>query len=275
MAASLAPTAGVARPRATRRRRTRENPAIDADVTIDNRGEGRALLLLHGGVGPWSVIPFAERLAAAGGIRTITPTHPGFSGTARPERLRTPADLADHYLTLLAELDMSGVTVVGFSFGGWIAAELALRADPRVARLVIVDGVGIEVEDHPIAGGGKLTPAELHAASYHDPDRFAVLSDEQRDERAANLAALASYAAGGPDGELPSRLAEVRIPALVVWGESDRIVDPGYGRAYAEAFADARFELIPRAGHLPQLEQPEALARAILAFVGSPARPPG
>ena len=61
------------------------------------------------------------------------------------------------------------------------------------------------------------------------------------------------------DPTLLGRLATVTVPTLVVWGEADRIGDLDYGRAYAAAIPGARFEVVARAGHLPQLENPEAL----------------
>src|SRR5205823_12613139 len=96
-----------------------------SQVSFTDRGQGRPFLLLHGGGGPQTVAAFGDLLAAERSARVITPTHPGFAGTPRPEALRSVADLAALYLSLLAELDLSGVTVVGNSIGGWIAAEMA------------------------------------------------------------------------------------------------------------------------------------------------------
>jgi pimeloyl-ACP methyl ester carboxylesterase len=84
---------------------------------------------------------------------------------------------------------------------------------------------------------------------------------------AANRAALQVY--GGArmtDPSLRGRLAAIACPVLAVWGEADRIVDPGYGRAYAAAIPGARFELLTETGHLPQLETPEKLLRAVWDF---------
>jgi pimeloyl-ACP methyl ester carboxylesterase len=112
--------------------------------------------------------------------------------------------------------------------------------------------------------------------SYHDPAAFridpAAMTEEQRAGIAANRAALRIY--GGPrmaDPALRARLARIAVPALVVWGEADRIADPGYGRAYAAAIPGARFELLPGTGHLPQLETPEQLIRAVWDFAEAPA----
>ena len=69
------------------------------------------------------------------------------------------------------------------------------------------------------------------------------------------------------DPELHPKLASVRIPTLVIWGESDRIATPAYGEAYAGAFANARLRVIPQAGHLPQIEQQASTFEAIDSFV--------
>ena len=83
--------------------------------------------------------------------------------------------------------------------------------------------------------------------------------------------------AGDPymhDPALPGRLGRVEIPVLVLWGDSDRIVTPGYGQALAAAFPQAQFTVVSRAGHLPQLEQPDATFGALDAFIGKdPGRP--
>src|ERR1700727_2887289 len=90
-------------------------------VDVTDYGTGRPFLLLHGGAGPQSVAGFAEMLAATGS-RVIAPVHPGFGGTARPEYLHSMRGLALIYACLLDELDLSDVTVIGNSIGGWIAA---------------------------------------------------------------------------------------------------------------------------------------------------------
>ena len=82
------------------------------------------------------------------------------------------------------------------------------------------------------------------------------------------MGALTS-AHGMADPELQARLSGIRIPALVIWGDSDRVFPVGYGRAYAEQLGNARFELITDAGHLPQLEQPGATFAAIDGFLAA------
>jgi hypothetical protein len=109
---------------------TTKTGTVGLDVSVSDRGDGRSFLLLHGGAGPQSVLAFADLLAAEGDARVLVPTHPGFSGTPRPESLHTVRDLAAVYVALLDELDLRDVSVIGNSIGGWIAAEMALPGRP-------------------------------------------------------------------------------------------------------------------------------------------------
>jgi pimeloyl-ACP methyl ester carboxylesterase len=242
------------------------------DIVVTTYGSGRPLLLLHGGAGPQSVTGFAERLAASGGFQVLVPVHPGFEGTSRPERLTTIGGLARLYAALLGEMDLDDVTVVGNSIGGWIAAESALLADPRITRVVLVDAVGLDLPQAPIADFFSLTMDQVVAMSYAKPDAFRIvpasLPPERQAAMAANREALRVY--GGTtmaDPTLLDRLPAATVPALVVWGAADRIVPPEHGKAYATAMPAAEFVLIDDAGHLPQLETPETLLDLVTAFV--------
>ncbi|MFE8946147.1 alpha/beta fold hydrolase [Streptomyces sp. NPDC007856] len=251
---------------------TLDSGDVDLSFTVDERGEGRPFLLLHGGGGPQTVMGFAALLAGQRPARVITPVHPGFGGTARPDWLTDVPTLAQIYVRLLDELGLEDVTVVGNSIGGWIAAEIALLGSDRISSVVLVNAAGIQVPGHPVADPFTLTPAELSALSFHDAERFRIdpstFSDEQRAVASANRAALQVYS--GPhamaDPTLRERLAKVSSPVLVAWGESDQVVDTEYGRAYAAAVPGAEFQLLPRTGHMPQIETPGQLLPVIWDF---------
>jgi len=243
-------------------------------VSYSDRGTGRAMLLLHGGAGPQSVTGFADVLAEAGRARVITPVHPGFAGTERPAGLDSPSGLARLYVALLDELGLTGATVIGNSVGGWIAAEMALTGSTRIGGVVLVDAVGIEVPGHPVADFFSLTLDQVADLSYHDPGRFrinpATMSPEQLAVMAGNRQALADYTgAGMTDETLRRRLGRISLPVCVLWGDSDRIADPDYGRAYAAAIPGAGFQLLSDTGHVPQIESPDRLLGAIREFTSS------
>jgi pimeloyl-ACP methyl ester carboxylesterase len=242
-------------------------------VTFSDTGAGHPFLLIHGGAGPQSVAFFANMLATKG-ARVITPTHPGFGGTTRPEHVDSIKSLARLYVALLDHLALDNVTVIGNSIGGWIAAEMGLLGSKRIGSLVLVDAAGIEVPGHPAADFFSLTLDEVAQLSYHDPVRFRIdpstMPEAQRAAFAGNRASLAVY--GGQsmsDPTLRGRLAGVTVPTLVLWGDSDRMFDPEYGRAYAASIPGATFTLLTATGHVPQIETPEQLLDPIWEFAAS------
>src|SRR5690349_18307410 len=135
--------AGSLRPTRTGTRTLRVGPIGPVEVTLQDRDRTRPFLLLHGGGGVATMAGFADLLTE-----------------------RTQA-----YVALLEQLDLADVTVIGNSFGGWLAAEIALRQSPRVSGAVIVDGMGITVEGHPMIDVRGLSPAEIQAYSWHDPSK--------------------------------------------------------------------------------------------------------
>jgi pimeloyl-ACP methyl ester carboxylesterase len=239
-------------------------------VTVDDLGTGHPYLLLHGGAGPQSVAAFATMLADAGRARVLTPTHPGFGGTPRPDTVDSVAALARLYVQLIADLGLSDVTVIGNSIGGWIAAEMALLDSPRVSGVVLVDAVGLRVDGHPIADFFALTMDQVAELSYHNPDAYRLdvnaLPEAQKAIMATNREALRTYGGAMSDPGLLGRLPAITVSTMVIWGVADRIVPPAHGRAYAAAIPTASLHLIGDAGHLPQLETPEHLARLIRDF---------
>lgn len=247
------------------------NSTPNLHLTIDDVGAGRPALVLHGGGGPATVAMIAGHLAET--RRAITPTLPGWNGAERPDWLTGIDDLAAVFLHYLEAQDLTDVLVVGSSIGGWIGAEMAvLDTTARITGLVLIDAVGIDVAGEPITDFFALDARGVAEHVFHDSERFyldpTTLAPEQLAAMQANLATL-RVIAGDPymhDPELSARLAGVSVPTLVIWGDSDAIVTPDYGRAYAESFADARFELVRKAGHLPQIEQPAATFALIDAF---------
>ena len=242
-------------------------------LRLGERDRTQPFLLLHGGAGPASVAAFADLMASRQHTRVLVPTHPGFNGTARPDTVATVGDLARLYVALLERLDLWDVTVIGNSLGGWIAAEVALLGSPRVSGAILVDAVGADVAGQPVTDIRGLTPPELTALSFHDPTRWAPIAGGPSPAMvAANLQALFTY--GGntmTDPTLLERLGHLDLPVHVIWGESDGIVPPANGRALAAAIPDAQFTLVPRAGHLPQVEAPEELLGILADLGGDPA----
>jgi pimeloyl-ACP methyl ester carboxylesterase len=244
------------------------------DLEVARHGAGRPVLLLHGMQTADPRAPFFERLAARTAI--IAPSHPGFGSSPRPDGFETVYDLTRLYLDLLEALPHDKVTLIGFSFGGWLAAEIAAACCHRIDRLVLVDPLGVKLGDRETADILDLfntSPAEVQQRSWHDPARWSPDYDSMTDAelvvRARNWDALSLYG-WHPymhNPRLAYWLRRIDVPTLVLWGASDGIVTPDYGRAYAGLIPGARFTLIEQAGHHPEIEQPEVFASRVLDFL--------
>jgi pimeloyl-ACP methyl ester carboxylesterase len=248
-------------------------PYDGVTYSVTDAGSGRTVLLLHGGSGPASVAPFGERLA--GDHRVIVPTHPGWGDSVRPEWFTGVGRLAEMYLELLDDLDVTDVLVVGSSIGGWIASEIAVRdRGRRVGGLVLMNAVGPVLPGQAVVGPPAPLP-EAGSSAAGAAARGAVAGAGGPAPRPgpgpgpAAFEALRAY--GGEslnDPSLLPRLSRISVPTLVVWGQDDTMVSPAFGREYAAAIPGAIFVGIPDAGHVPVREQPEAVLATIVEFEG-------
>ncbi len=244
------------------------------DLQILRGGAGPPLLLLHG-LGPVEPdAPVLELLAAHAEI--LAPTHPGFGHAPRPDDFETVYDLVRLYLDLLDHLAYAKVTLMGLSFGGWLAAEIAATCPHRLDKLVLVGAVGIKVSDREtpdILDLFNTAPAVVERRRWHDPAKWApdydAMSDDALVAHARNRDALCLYA-WDPymhNPRLKRWLPRIAVPTLALWGASDGVVKPAYGRAYSALIPGARFEVIEAAGHHPEIEQSVAFAERVVAFL--------
>jgi pimeloyl-ACP methyl ester carboxylesterase len=247
------------------------------ELEVLRGGDGDPIVLLHGFGSLAAASRFPGLLAAHGSF--VAPSCPGFGGSPRPVDFDTIYDLVQLLRAVLEAVPGERITLIGLSFGGWLAAEVAALGHPRLGRLVLVDPVGIKISDRETADILDVfnrSPAEVRRAEWHDPDRFAPDFDDMEDAEIVRFArdrdALCLYA-WHPylyNPQLPRWLGRISVPALVVWGASDGIVTPDYGRAFARLIPGARFETIDGAGHHPDIEQPEALVAHIARFLSRP-----
>jgi pimeloyl-ACP methyl ester carboxylesterase len=256
------------------------------DLEVLRRGAGKPMLLIHGAnpISPYA--PFVDLLARHADV--IAPSHPGFGASPRPDDFDTMYHLVNLYHDVLDALHAPRITIVGFSFGGWIAAELAVAGARKLDRLVLVDPVGIKVsgrEQRDIVHFFNTDPAELARRAWHDPARRPngvhglgwqatiddVMTDAEMVSLARNWDSLCLYAWKPHmyNPQLASWLHRIAVPTLVLWGQSDRIVTPAYGHSYAQRIPGATFRTIALAGHHPELERPQEFVDSVLEFVGT------
>ena len=244
------------------------------ELEVLRAGAGDPLLLLHGFQHIDPRLPIVDLLARD--IELIAPSHPGFGRSSRPADFGTVYDLVHLYLGFLDTLPRAPLTLMGISFGGWLAAEIAVKAGRRIDKLILVDALGIKVSDREtpdILDVFNSHPQDVVARSWHDPERFAPKYDDMEDEalvtRSRNWEALARYGFHPymHNPLLKRWLCNIQARTLVLWGASDGVVKPAYGEAYARLIHGARFETIAGAGHHPEVEQPEALAECVREFL--------
>jgi pimeloyl-ACP methyl ester carboxylesterase len=245
------------------------------ELEVVRRGAGRPLLLLHGFQNVDPRAPFLDLLGRHAEI--IAPSYPGFGHSPRPAEFETVYDLVHLCLDVVESQPHEKVTLMGFSFGGWLAAEVAVKCRHRLDRLILVDALGIKISDREtpdICDVFNTSPLEVVRRSWHDPTRWAPdydgMTDEQIVVRARNWEALCLYG-WHPymyNPQLTRWLRRIAVPTLVLWGASDGIVSPAYGQAYSALIPGARFELIEGAGHHPEIEQPEAFVDRLVKFLG-------
>jgi pimeloyl-ACP methyl ester carboxylesterase len=238
-------------------------------VRVQHAGAGAPVFVVHHDIGSAGWLPFYEQLARSAHV--YVPDLPGYGQSDRPEWARFVRDEAVLALQLLDALDLDRVALVGLGFGGYIAAEMATMAQSRLSRLVLVGAMGLQ----PPQGEGEIL------------DQFLLSHEEYVREACADQASFARHF-GEPSVEqlvewdinremttrigwkpymfsqqLPALLTSVRTPTLLVWGEHDRVVPRSCAERYLELLPNARLEVVPGAGHLVDVEQPERLAALV------------
>ena len=257
-------------------------------VRLLRGGAGEPVLFLHaaGGAGAW--LPFHSRLAGAG-FEVIAPDHPGFGQSDDFPEVEAIDDLVYHYLDVLDLLGFGLVRagagaarphVVGASFGGWIAAELAVHSPHLIGSLTLLSAAGLRLPDHPVADVFLMSPAKLAAALFHDPpfdpppdpppagaapDLDAIIAAY----REATSLARFSWVPYLSDPKLERRLGRITAPTLVVAPSDDRLIPVAHARRYAALIGGADYAEVAECGHAMHVERPAEFAALVASFLAS------
>jgi pimeloyl-ACP methyl ester carboxylesterase len=255
---------------------TRSISIAGVSLELEERGEGRPLLFLHPGEGLEPHREWLDLLAQRHSV--IAPNHPGWGNSALPNWLSTVDDLAYLYLDLAATLGLDDAVLVGACFGGWIAAEMAVRDTRRFAKLVLVDPLGIKIGgvlDRDIADMHAIPHDEYMRLAWADPAKGERDLTQLRETELAGIArGRAAFALFGwkpymHNPRLKRWLHRIDVPTLLLWGERDGIVSTSYGEAWRAEIPGARMDVISNAGHFPHWEQPRGCADRIARFIDS------
>jgi pimeloyl-ACP methyl ester carboxylesterase len=243
-----------------------------AKLHVARAGSGRPVIVLHHETGTLDRLPFYDALAARHDV--LVPHHPGYSKSQRPDWMRNVRDIAVVYRGLLSQLGLRDAALVGLGFGGWIAAEMASMAPADLSRLVLVGAMGIKPPQGDILDLAVTGYVDYARAGFHDQKAFdrvygAEPSVDQLEmwDICREMSFRIAWKPYMYSQTLPHLLGAVRAPALVVWGDDDRVVPQSAAASYVKALPNAKLEIVKAAGHCVDMEQPEALAKLVTQFI--------
>lgn len=224
-------------------------------TVVYSAGVGRPVVYWHG-AGTFSGIDFARDWTKR--FKVILPFHPGYGESGDAPGIGTINDMLLHYLDLFHKLKLTQFDLIGFSLGGWMAAEFAVAHGHMLRKLVLVAPAGLSVPEYPFPDLSRIQPGEIFSYLVHDLKVLRPYLPEGGVD-AAELAAkmmregqsTAKVAAAGPvNPRLEYWLHRVTMPTLLVWPKLDRLIPVGLTEKWMKFLPNARLELIDNAGHL-------------------------
>lgn len=239
------------------------------------KGEGPPFGYLAGIGGLTAWTPFLDRMAEQ--RRVIVPSLPGFPGAEAFRHLDNHLDWLVTVEALLLEAGITDCDLMGISVGGALAADIAAVWPEMFAKLVLLAPFGLYDADAPTADVWAQRPGATSALLCADPANYDSLRrrpdgiDEVEWEIVQNRAMEAAARLLWPVGDtrLERRLGRVRADTLLLWGAEDKVVPRSYAdRIAAQIDGETGIDTIAGAGHLADLDRPDAVAARVLAFLG-------
>ncbi|MBI3325878.1 MAG: alpha/beta hydrolase [Nitrospinae bacterium] len=240
-------------------------------------GQGAPLLLLHGAGGNPGWLRYHQTLAQQ--FTVYAPSHPGYDQSSRPEWISTMNDMAHFYRQCIEELGLAPIHLMGFSMGGWLAAEIAAMCPPCVKSLVLVDAAGIKPEVREMAEILMVSQDVVKKLRFYDPtqvpDYEAVVNrqltpDEEAVQwRNREMTSRLCWKPYFHNPKLPAYLRGLKTPTLIVWGRQDAIFPLNCGELYQRALANSTLRVIDRCGHSPAVEKPTEFLQVVLEFLST------
>jgi pimeloyl-ACP methyl ester carboxylesterase len=246
--------------------------------------DNETLVFLHSGSGMTSSDPVVEALAEH--YNVIAPLHPGFEDPDELEELRDVHDLALYHDELFEALGLDDVNVIGHSFGGMVAAELAAHYPKRVKKLVLVAPVGLWNDDYPMVDMFTAFPFGIQELLWGDPNSadvaaaMAAMAKGMGDLSGASdpltamllrvlpgLITIGKYMWPLPDKGLVRRLRRITASTLVVWGEKDKLLPSRYADDFVAKIPNARAAFMPDAGHMVPYERTDEFVKLVSDFL--------
>lgn len=239
-------------------------------------GSGKPLVFLHGAGGVLPQDPFLDKLAKK--FHVYAPLLPGYGDSQECPTLRDMLDITLHTIDVVETLGLKAPALAGHSMGGMIAAEMAAIAPNDFPKLALIASAGLWLDKHPIPDLFAMLPYEMPPHLFHDVEAGTklmtagvALNDPEWLKGFLVMNARQMGMAGKilfpiPERGLSERLYRIKAKTHLIWGASDKLIPPVYGEAFKKAIRGAELTIIPKAGHMITLEQPDELVTALSAL---------
>jgi pimeloyl-ACP methyl ester carboxylesterase len=236
------------------------------DTVVYTIGEGAPVMYWHGG-GTWHGFAWAREWKDR--FKVILPYHPGFGESGDDPSIGSMDDFVMHYIELCDAMNLSSFSLVGTSFGGYMAASFAITHPRRVSKLVLVCPGGINDPAFPMGNFRDTPPEKLADLFIVDKSVVKDFLPDRWNERIAREGQYAGKGFGpsttsGP--KLLRHMPRIKMPTLVIWGDQDRVLPPGLAGLWGKAIPHASVKMIENAGHL-LIDESKAARDAIRAFL--------
>ena len=248
-----------------------------AEMQVLKGGSGDPLLVLHDEMGQPGWLQLHEELAKS--YTVYAPSLPGFGVTGRLDWVMNVRDIATWTLWAMEDMGLSSTNTVGFSLGGWIAAEMATQSPGAFRRMALAAPAGILPPTGEILDMFLMVSREFISAGFHDPSSTAafqqVCPDEPSPEQveswetAREEACRLTWRPYMHDRSLPYRLGRLKdLPSLIIWGRNDEVVPVSAGEVYNSSIAGSRLVTLENCGHRSDVEKPAELVGLLREFFG-------
>ncbi len=241
-------------------------------IRLMRAGQGSPLLWLRGSDASDTWPAYLSELARQFDI--IAPEHPGFGNVEKPDWLDDIGDMAMFYLDLIDALNLQRVHLGGHGLGGWIAGEMAIRDPRKLASLILSDAAGlllreVKGEDAFLRSEEDTILDQFADAKLANAEQERRLTPETEDVRIANQMVIAqlAWSPRWHNPHLRKWLHRIDLPALIVWGEKDRVFPLAHAHVWHKAIAGSQLEIIKACGHNPALERQQQFVAAVQRFL--------
>lgn len=260
-----------------------ENASLTETIEVANRkvevlsgGQGPDLVYLHSAAGEMEWSPFHS--ATGQRFRVHAPAHPGFSFSDGLEGIRDIDDMAWAVADNIEALKLGAVPVVGFSLGGWLACEVAIRRPDLISKIVLINSAGVRVDGHPMGDIWEDDFGKLRSLLFQDstPDDIVEQAMPLSMEDARIIQWLKAREATARIGwnpylhnpKLVKHLHRIKCPVLIIHGRDDKLLPLAGAELMDGQLASSELRVVDDAGHMLPWEQPDLIGKLVAEFCG-------